>query len=179
MSRVRLESGDVEGLEDHEYDYGVDASVKNAADARLAFPALWYAFDNGCKMTLETDGGGGVKFVVDNRGGRVHASDVERGAVSQFLQRTDLATGRALCDLSNKHRRAIYASEDDEWLPESPSPYFAFEEKYPAASALLKTSVVTLALDKAGCSLAAGGKSTDFAAKTFVDCFEALNKLGA
>ena len=175
--RTRLASADVEGLEDSEYDYGVNASVKNAADAKLAFPALSYAYENGCRMVVATDGAGGVKVTVDNSGGRVYESETEAGAFSTFLQRADLAVGRALCDLGNKHRLAIYACEDNDWLPETPPPYFAFEEKYPAASALLKTSACDLVLAKAGCNLGKQGAKVPIAAATFVAAFEALNKV--
>lgn len=167
----------VDGLEETEYDHGVEASVKNAADAKLAFPALGYAVgtSDSCTIIIKSNGSGGMSLRVSNKGGLVHESDVDSGAVSQFLQKSELATGKALCDLSNRYRKFIYDQDDNNWSPEELPTYFAFEQKYPKASKLLKQSAVTLVLAKEGCTLEKqGAKPYAFVVSSLAEAFETL-----
>ena len=198
----------------------VPNSLRNAADAKISFPALNYAYEAGFRLTLVSDGagrGGRVAFELrSGRGGtatpretqvtvaprhelgRPHPRDRARqglcvrlppegGPLAGICYVRPLEQVRAaewnsirrralICVGARRYREGIYGRDDDDWMPEEPSAYFAFESKYQAASKRIMTTPTVLELSKAGCEIefksAGGAKGEAFSATSFVDALE-------
>lgn len=181
VPKMRAPSVEIDGLDDYggETSFEVSSLAKNTLDAKACFPTLWYAFDAGCKVSFQGDGEGGLSLRVDNKGGLVH-KDASAEGISTFLQKGDLATAAALCDLSNKYRAALYAAEGDSFIPSDAPPCFDFEGKYASAAEAFKTKRTSLDLDKtAGSSFSVGGVAMPVEAASLVEALEAVNVMAA